>query len=97
MQSINQHLLESITTSQKKNSVFHEGFDSISGFLSASKSYGLLTPCTNFCVSLYHVKNLFKHAGESGHFQVTIPKYLLKYVDYVTDSRSSFVAVLIDD
>ena len=45
----------------------------------------------------YHVKNLFKYAGESGHFQVTIPKYLLKYVDYVTDSRSSFVAVLIDD
>ena len=52
MQSINQHLLESITTSQK-NSVFHEAFDSISRFLSASKSYGLLTPCTNFCVSLY--------------------------------------------
>ena len=36
MQSINQHLLESITTSQK-NSVFHEGFDSISGFLSGVK------------------------------------------------------------
>ena len=41
MQSINQHLLESITTSQK-NSVFHKGFGSISGFLSASKSYDLL-------------------------------------------------------
>ena len=51
MQSINQHLLESITTSQK-NSVFHKGFGSISGFLSASKSYDLLIPCTNFCVSL---------------------------------------------
>ena len=52
MQNIDQHLLESITTSQKK-SVFHEGFDSISGFLSVSKPYGLLTHCTNFCVSLY--------------------------------------------
>ena len=51
VQSINQHLLESITNGQK-NSVFHEGFDSISRFLSASKSYDLLTPCTNFCVSL---------------------------------------------
>ena len=52
VQNIDQHLLESITTSQKK-SVFHEGFDSISGFLSVSKPYGLLTHCTNFCVSLY--------------------------------------------
>ena len=43
--------IESITTSQK-NSVFHEGFDSISGFLGAPKSYDLLTPCANFCVSL---------------------------------------------
>ena len=51
VQNIDQHLLESITTSQKK-SVFHEGFDSISGFLSVSKPYGLLTHCTNFCVSL---------------------------------------------
>ena len=51
VQNIDQHLLESITASQK-NSAFHEEFDSISGFLSASKSYGLLTPCTNFCVSL---------------------------------------------
>ena len=51
MQSIDQHLLESITISQKK-SVFHEGFDSISGFLSASKFYDLLTPCTNFYASL---------------------------------------------
>ena len=51
VQSINQHLLESIIISQK-SSVFHEGFDSISGFLSVSKSYGLLTHCTNFCLSL---------------------------------------------
>ena len=51
VQNIDQHLLESITTSQK-NSVFHEGFDSIIGFSSASTSYGLLTSCTNFCVSL---------------------------------------------
>ena len=51
VQNINQLLLESITNSQK-DSVFHERFDSISGFLSSSKSYGLLTPCTNFCVSL---------------------------------------------
>ena len=51
VQNIDQHLLESITTSQKK-SVFHEGFDSISGFLSVSEPYGLLTHCTNFCVSL---------------------------------------------
>ena len=51
VQNIDQHLLESITTSQKK-SVFHEGFDSISEFLSVSKSYGLLAHCTNFCVSL---------------------------------------------
>ena len=53
VQNIDQHLLESITTGQK-NSVFHEGFDSISGFLSVSKSYGLLAHCTNFCVSLYN-------------------------------------------
>ena len=43
--------IESITTSQK-NSVFHEGFDSISRFLGAPKSYDLLTPCANSCVSL---------------------------------------------
>ena len=52
VQNINRHILESITNGQK-NSVFHEWFDSISGFLSASKSYGLLTLCTNFCMSLY--------------------------------------------
>ena len=51
VQNIDQHLLESITNSQK-NSVFRERFGSISGFLSASKSYGLLTPCTNFGVWL---------------------------------------------
>ncbi len=51
VQSINQHLLESITNSQK-NSVFHEGFDSIIRFLNASTFYGLPTPCTNFGVWL---------------------------------------------
>ena len=51
VQNIDQHLLESITNSQK-NSVFHEGFDSIIRFLNASTFYGLLTPCTNFGVWL---------------------------------------------
>ena len=51
VQNIDQHLLESITNSQK-NSVFHEGFDSIVRFLNASTFYGLLTPCTNFGVWL---------------------------------------------
>ena len=51
VQNIDQHLLESITNSQK-NSVFHEGFDSIIRFLNASTFYGLLTPCTNFGVYL---------------------------------------------
>ena len=32
----------------KKKSVFHEGFDSISGFLSASKSYDLLNTLHEF-------------------------------------------------
>ena len=48
-QNIDQHLLGSITNNQK-NSVFHEGFDSIIRFLNASTFYGLLTPCTNFGV-----------------------------------------------
>ena len=51
VQNIDQHLLESITTSQKK-SIFHEGFNSIIRFLNASTFYGLLTPCTNFGVWL---------------------------------------------
>ena len=54
VQNIDQHLLESITNSQK-NSVFHEGFDSIIRFLNASTFYGLLTPCTNFGVWLYNL------------------------------------------
>ena len=37
----------------KKTVYFNEWVDSISGFLSAPKSYGLFTPCTNFCVPLY--------------------------------------------
>ena len=52
VQNIDQHLLESITNSQK-NSVLHEGFDSIIRFLNASAFYGLLTPRTNFDVWLY--------------------------------------------
>ena len=51
VQNIDQHLLKSITNSQKNN-VFHEGFDSIIRFLNASTFYGLLTPCTNFGVWL---------------------------------------------
>ena len=45
--------MESITNSQK-NSVFHEGFDSIIRFLNASTFYDLLTPCRNFGVWLYN-------------------------------------------
>ena len=66
MQNIDQHLLESITNSQK-NSVFHEGFDSIIRFLNASTFYGLLTPCTNFGVWLYNERRL--------HFSLDIDNY----------------------
>ena len=64
MQNIDQHLLESITNSQK-NSVFHEGFDSIIRFLNASTFYGLLTPCTNFGVWLYHKSKVVREYVES--------------------------------
>ena len=61
MQNIDQYLLESITNSQK-NSVFHEGFDSIIRFLNASTFYGLLTPCTNFGVWLQYTSRDFRRS-----------------------------------
>ena len=66
VQNIDQHLLESITNSQK-NSVFHEGFNSIIRFLNASTFYDLLTPCTNFGVWLYNTDRL--------HFSLDIDNY----------------------
>ena len=51
VQNTGQRLLESITTSQK-NSVFHEGFDSIIRFLSASTSYCLFTHNEFWCAAI---------------------------------------------
>ena len=68
VQNIDRHLLESITNSQK-NSVFHEGFDSIIRFLNASTFYGLLTPCTNFGVWLQNVMSAKIRNGLGGNCQ----------------------------
>ena len=42
----------------KKNSIFHEGFDSIGGFLSASKSYDLLTSARIFACRHIRLSNV---------------------------------------
>ena len=56
-------------------------------------------PAVNFSLFFgrHHMNSLFRHVGKVGRCQVIVPTYLLRYVDCVSDSRSLFVSMLVDD
>ena len=56
-------------------------------------------PAANFGLFFgrHHVNTLFGHVGKVVRCQLAVPTYLLTYVDCVSDSRSLFMSMVVDD
>ena len=64
--------------------------DRISNYAGPAVNFGLF-------FGRHHVNTLFGHAGKVARCQVIVPAYLLTYVDCVSDSRSLFISMVVDD